>query len=84
MKRLMDWLSAHYTISCLTVGAFTLSKQCQILVSDDAHGTKGFQEWLMDFHGQKINFPQRRFYYTDMEFIGWYVREVFKGNYREL
>lgn len=65
-------------------GAFTLSKQRQILVSDDAHGTKGFQEWLMDFHGQKINFPQRRSYYPDMEFIGWHVREVFKGDYREL
>ncbi len=65
-------------------GAFTLSKQRQILVSDDAYGTTGFQEWLMDFHGQKINFPQRRSYYPDMEFIGWHVREVFKGDYREL
>lgn len=65
-------------------GAFTLSKQRQILVSDDAHGTKGFQEWLMDFHGENINFPQRRSYYPDMEFIGWHVREVFKGDYREL
>ena len=65
-------------------GAFTLSKQRQILVSDDAHGTKGFQEWLMDFHGEKINFPQRRSYYPDMEFIDWHVREVFQGDYREL
>lgn len=65
-------------------GAFTLSKQRQILVSDDAHGTTGFQEWLMDFHGQKINFPQRRSYYPGEEFIGWHVREVFKGDYREL
>ena len=65
-------------------GAFTLSKQLQILVSDDAHGTKGFQEWLMDFHGKKINFPQRQSYYPEMEFIGWHVRQVFKGDYREL
>ena len=65
-------------------GAFTLSKQCQILVSDDAHGTTGFQEWLMDFHGEKINFPQRRSYYPKEEFIGWHVREVFQGEYREL
>ena len=65
-------------------GAFTLSKQRQILVSDDAHGTTGFQEWLMDFHGEKINFPQRRSYYPEEEFIGWHVREVFKGDYREL
>ena len=65
-------------------GAFTLSKRLEILVSDDAHGTKGFQEWLMDFHRQKINFPQRQSYYPEVEFIGWHVREVFQGNYREL
>ncbi len=65
-------------------GAFTLSRQLQILVSDDAHGTTGFQEWLMDFHGEKINFPQRRSYYPEEEFIGWHVREVFQGEYREL
>ena len=65
-------------------GAYTLSKQWQILVSDDAHGTKGFQEWLMDFHGEKINFPQRQSYYPELEFIGWHVNEVFQGDYREL
>ena len=65
-------------------GAYTLSKRLEILVSDDAHGTKGFQEWLMDFHGQKINFPQRRTYYPEMDFIGWHVKEVFQGDYREL
>ena len=66
------------------LGAFTLSKQLQILVSDDAHGTKGFQEWLMDFHGQTINLPQRRAYYPEMDYVGWHVREVFQGDYREL
>ena len=65
-------------------GAFTLSKRLEILVSDDSHGTKGFQEWLMDFHRQKINFPQRRSCYPEEEFIGWHVREVFQGDYREL
>ena len=65
-------------------GAYTLSKQLEILVSDDAHGTKGFQEWLMDFHGQTINFPQRRSYYPEMDYVGWHVREVFQGDYREL
>ena len=64
-------------------GAFTLSRQWQILVSDEAHGSVGFQEWLMDFHGQTINFPQRRTYYPEMDFIGWHVKEVFQGDYRE-
>ena len=66
------------------LGAFTLSKQLQILVSDDAHGTKGFKEWLMDFHKHKITLPQRKLYYPEIEFINWHVNEVFKGNYREL
>ena len=66
------------------LGAFTLSKQLQILVSDDTHGTKGFKEWLMNFHKHKITLPQRTLYYPDVEFIGWHVNEVFKGNYREL
>ena len=65
-------------------GAFTLSKQRHILVSDDAHGTTGFQEWLMDFHMKRIKLPQRRSYYPEEEFIGWHVREVFRGDYREL
>ena len=65
-------------------GAFTLSRQRQVLVSDDTHGSVGFQEWLMNFHGQTINFPQRQSYYPEMDFIGWHVREVFQGDYREL
>ena len=65
-------------------GAFTLSKRLEILVSDDAHGTKGFKEWLMDFHTKKIKLPQRKSYYPEIEFIGWHVREVFQGDYREL
>ena len=65
-------------------GAFALSDQLEILVSDDAHGSVGFEEWLMRFHGEKINFPQRQSYYPAPEFIGWHVREVFQGDYREL
>ena len=65
-------------------GAFTLSKQRQILVSDDAHGTQGFKEWLQRYHGKTILLPQRQSYYPEIQFIGWHVREVFQGNYREL
>ena len=65
-------------------GAFTLSNQLEILVSDDAHGTAGFQEWLMRFHGQKLNFPQRQTYYPSENYTRWHVREVFQGEYREL
>ena len=65
-------------------GAFTLSQQLEILVSDDAHGSVGFEEWLMRFHGEEINFPQRQSYYPHESFIDWHIREVFQGDYREL
>ena len=65
-------------------GAFTLSKELEVLVSDEAHGSVGFQEWLIKFHGKEINFPQRRSYYPHGIFIGWHFREVFQGDYREL
>lgn len=61
-----------------------LSNELEIFVSDDAHGSVGFYEWLMRFHGKRINFPQRRSYHPRADFIGWHVREVFKGDYREL
>ena len=64
-------------------GAFTLSHQLEILVSDDAHGSVGFQEWLMRFHGREINLPQRKLFYPKANFIGWHTREVFQGDYRE-
>ena len=64
-------------------GAFTLSNELEILVSDDAHGTAGFDEWLMRFHGEKLNFPQRQTYYPSENFTRWHIREVFQGDYRE-
>ena len=64
-------------------GAFTLSNDLEVLVSDDAHGTAGFHEWLMRFHGEKLNFPQRQTYYPSENYTRWHVREVFRGEYRE-
>ena len=64
-------------------GAFALSDKLEILVSDDAHGSAGFDEWLMRFHGEKLNFPQRQTYYASENFTRWHIREVFQGEYRE-
>ena len=64
-------------------GVFTLSTQLEVLVSEYANGSVGFEEWLMKFHGRKINFPQRRSYYPETESINWHLNEVFKKPYRE-
>ena len=65
-------------------GAFTLTKQLQIMVSDEAYGSAGFQEWLMRYHGQTLSFPQRKSYCPNERYISWHVKEVFQGEYREL
>jgi putative restriction endonuclease len=64
-------------------GAFTLSKRRRIKVSDRAHGTKGFTEWLMAYHGKKLITPQRSSYYPEPQFVSWHVREVFQGYGRD-
>ena len=56
----------------------------EILVSNDAHSTAGFREWLMGFHGDKLNFPQRQIYYPNEDYTSWHIREVFQGEYREM
>ena len=61
-------------------GAFALSKHLEILVSDDAYGSAGFQEWLMRFHGQKLNFPQRQTYYPSENFTAGTSERCFKGH----
>lgn len=65
-------------------GIFRLSLQWEILVSNAACGSAGFKEWLMDFHGKKINLPQNRSYYPDEQFIRWHAEWMFKGKPRKL
>jgi putative restriction endonuclease len=64
-------------------GAFTLSDDMKIIVSDRANGSRGFKEWLMDFHGKTIKYPQRTAYIPHQDFTTWHVREVFHGQFRK-
>ncbi len=60
-------------------GVFTLSNERKMIVSQEAHGTHGFNEWLMKFHGQTIREPIQTIYYPDDSYIAWHVKEVFRG-----
>jgi putative restriction endonuclease len=60
-------------------GVFTLSDKLNVVVSESANGTKGFQEWVIAFHGKSIRPPQRPSYYPDQTAVAWHVREVFHG-----
>lgn len=63
-------------------GAFSISEEMKIMVSDEANGTLGFNEWLMNFHKQEIRKPQKIISYPKSEFVVWHIREVFRGEYR--
>lgn len=60
-------------------GVFTLSNKKEILVAEAAHGTNGFNEWLMRFHGQQVRIPIHPEYFPNYSFVDWHVKEVFKG-----
>jgi putative restriction endonuclease len=63
-------------------GVFTVSKERKMLVSEEAHGTNGFEEWLMRYHGQTLRSPIRPEYSPKDLFLQWHVREVFRGKTR--
>jgi putative restriction endonuclease len=64
-------------------GAFTLDDGLRVQVSDRAHGTHGFVEWLMEFHDKPIRAPQRTTFYPASEHVSWHMCEVFQGYGRE-
>lgn len=60
-------------------GVFTISDNRKMIVSQEAHGTQGFEEWLMRYHGEIIRKPIESFYSPDNAYLGWHIREVFRG-----
>ncbi|WP_034761756.1 phosphorothioated DNA-binding restriction endonuclease [Rossellomorea vietnamensis] len=60
-------------------GVFTFTPERRMVISQDAHGSNGFEEWLMRFNGQLVREPIQSYYYPDQSFLHWHVREVFKG-----
>ena len=60
-------------------GAFTITTSNQFMVAEGAHGTNGFEEWLMRYHGNELRTPIRPEYYPKDSFVNWHIREVFRG-----
>ncbi|WP_159888651.1 phosphorothioated DNA-binding restriction endonuclease [Paenibacillus puerhi] len=60
-------------------GVFTITREREMLVAEQAHGTHGFEEWLMSFHGKKVRSPIHPVYMPKDNFINWHIREVFRG-----
>lgn len=66
------------------LGAFTIQPNRVLLVSEQAYGRRGFEEWLMRFHGAAIRPPQRVTYGPGEVFLAWHARQVFKSPGRSL
>jgi len=60
-------------------GAFTLSKARQVRISEQAHGSTGLQEWLLQFHGRPLRRPVHARYLPSARYIRWHGKEVFRG-----
>jgi len=60
-------------------GALTISQGLKILVSEHVHGTSGFEEWVLSFHGKELRVPQSPNYYPWARFLKWHFREVFRA-----
>jgi putative restriction endonuclease len=63
------------------LGAFTVADGV-VLVSDQVHGTSGFHETLMAYHGGSVRDPQRPDWRPEPKHLNWHRREVFKGDPR--
>jgi len=71
--------SLHHKL--LDRGAFGLSNEFKVIVSDKANGHTGFQEWIMDFEGKELSAPRKDIYTPDVRFAEWHIREVFQGSF---
>ena len=63
------------------LGAFTV-REGVLLVSDQANGTKGFQEALLAYHGKLIRDAQHPDWRPESQHLDWHGREVFTGEAR--
>ena len=59
-------------------GAFSISDDGIILVSQEVHGSTGLHESLLAFQGQKIIAPQSENYAPLPQYLQWHRREVFR------
>lgn len=65
-------------------GAFTIRDNYSVLVSQKVHGGESFNDLLLRYHKKEIRLPQSPDYYPNENYLGWHMKEVFKGPFRNL
>ena len=63
-------------------GSFTLLDNHQIVLSEHLHGSDGFKNHLLPFHGKDMRKPQTNDQLPLREHTAWHRKEVFKGEQR--
>ncbi len=66
------------------LGAFTVTPERLVVVSELVHGRHGFQETLLKFHGRPLRRPLRESYAPATTYLEWHERQVFRQPPREL
>lgn len=64
------------------LGAFTVDGDGVVLASDRSHGSAGFDQHLMAYHGGPLRAPQRPEWRPGEGHLAWHRREVFRGEPR--
>lgn len=60
-------------------GAIHVTAGLRLLVSEAVHGSSPYLERLRARHGSVLDGPQRTAYYPEDDFVGWHLREVYRG-----
>lgn len=63
-------------------GAFAISNNMKVLVSNLVNGSAGVDDWLLSYHAKYIKKPQYPEYYPDPDYLLWHRNNVFKGEKR--
>ncbi len=59
-------------------GAFTISVDYEVTVTEEVQGGESLQRWLMDYHRKPLRAPAREENLPATRFIRWHQREVFR------
>lgn len=65
-------------------GAFTLTPERRVLVSEALQGSRSTEQWITRYHGSKLRLPRKVTNQPDAAHLEWHQREVFRGPARPL
>jgi predicted restriction endonuclease len=61
-----------------------LADDRRVLVSEEAHGSRQFEQILFRHHGGQLNAPVQQEHHPSHSFVAWHRDQVFRGRPRPL